>query len=115
MILALQVRKFDAINSSLSKNPERAAIIDFSEKLYGPVEKLVVKKVSGLRPSLESLRGKRVGVIQGSTQEGYARKHWGGNGVDVVAYQAQDQAWSDLVNGRLDAVLSFAPKQKVAS
>ncbi|MEM5388836.1 ABC transporter substrate-binding protein [Paraburkholderia phymatum] len=110
IIAALQARKFDAINSSLSKNAQRAAIVDFSDKLYAPIEKLVVKGGSGLAATVESLNGKRVGVLQGSTQETYARKYWGENGVDIVSYQTQDQAWADLVSGRLDAVFAFAPQ-----
>ncbi|MGF6969347.1 lysine/arginine/ornithine transport system substrate-binding protein [Paraburkholderia sp. WC7.3g] len=110
IIAALQARKFDAINSSLSKNAQRAAIIDFTDKLYAPIEKLVVKGGSGLAPTVESLKGKRVGVLQGSTQETYARKYWGGKGVDIVSYPTQDQAWADLVSGRLDAVFAFGPQ-----
>lgn len=55
-----------------------------------------------------SLRGKRVGVGQGSNQEAYAKRRMGRQGVRVVSYQNQDQVYADLVMGRLDASLQGA-------
>ncbi|CAL8481229.1 lysine/arginine/ornithine ABC transporter periplasmic binding protein (plasmid) [Caballeronia sp. S22] len=110
MIPALQARKFDAINSSMSKNEQRLKVIDFTNKLYAPVEALIVKKGSPLVATAESLKGKRVGVLQGSTQETYARKYWAGSGVEVVPYQTQDLIWPDLIAGRVDAAMAFAPQ-----
>ncbi|CAG9236687.1 histidine ABC transporter periplasmic binding protein [Paraburkholderia caribensis] len=110
MIPALQARKFDAINSSMSKNEQRLKVIDFTSKLYAPIEALVVKKGSPLVATAESLKGKRVGVLQGSTQETYARKYWGDKGVDIIPYQTQDLIWPDLIAGRVDAAMAFAPQ-----
>ncbi len=110
MIPALEARKFDAINSSMTRSEQRSRTIDFSKKLYAPVEALVVKSGSALTPTAESLKGKRVDVQQGTTQEAYARKYWGNSGVAVVPYQTQDQVWNDLVMGRIDAALAFAPQ-----
>jgi len=113
MIPALQARKFDAINSSMSKNEQRSKVIDFSNKLYAPIEALVVKGGSPLVAVPEVLKGKRVGVLQGSTQETYARKYWATNGVDVTSYPTQGQIWSDLAAGRIDAAMAFAPQAEV--
>lgn len=110
MIPALQARKFDAINSSMAKNEQRSKVIDFSNKIYAPIEALVVKSGSSLMTTDDSLKGKRVGVLQGSTQETYARKYWSPNGVEVVPYQTQDQSFGDLVAGRIDAVFALAPQ-----
>ncbi len=61
-------------------------------------------KGSPIQPTIDSLKGKHVGVLQGSTQEGYANDNWRPKGrVDVVAYQNQDLIYSDLAAGRLDA------------
>ena len=54
---------------------------------------------------IPSLKGKHVGVLQGSTQEAYANETWRSKGVDVVAYANQDLVYSDLAAGRLDAAL----------
>ncbi|MGF6508944.1 ABC transporter substrate-binding protein [Paraburkholderia sp. 32] len=108
MIPALQARKFDAINSSMSQTGKRAKAIDFSHKIYANFEALVVRRGSALVAMPESLNGKHIGVLQGSTQEAYARKHWT-NGVDIVPYPSQDQVWNDLADGRLDAALVSGP------
>ena len=56
-----------------------------------------------LLPTADALKGKRVGVEQGSAQADYAVANWQPAGVQVVSYQNQDQVYADLVTGRLDA------------
>lgn len=77
----------------------------FSDKLYAADSRLIAAKGSPIQPTLESLKGKHVGVLQGSTQEAYANERWRSQGVDVVAYANQDLIYSDLAAGRLDAAL----------
>ena len=60
-------------------------------------------KRQGLLPTIESLRGKTIGYMQGTIQETYAKAKLGPGGVKLRAYQNQDQVYADLVNGRLDA------------
>lgn len=43
-----------------------------TDKLYAANARLIAKAGSPITPPLDSLRGKRVGVLQGSTQEAYA-------------------------------------------
>jgi histidine transport system substrate-binding protein len=105
MIPGLLARKFDAIASSMTITPKRMEMIAFTDKISNAPTRLVVKRGSGLLPSVESLQGKRVGVEQGSTQEAYAKAVWGSKGVEVLSYQNQDQVYADLVVGRLDASL----------
>ncbi|MNE37169.1 Histidine-binding periplasmic protein precursor [compost metagenome] len=45
-------------------------------------------------------------MLQGSLQEAYARAKLAPLGAQVKAYQAQDQNYADLINGRLDATLT---------
>ena len=103
LIPSLKAKKIDAIISSLSITEKRQQEIAFSEKLYAADSRLIAAKGSPIKPTLESLKGKHVGVLQGSTQEGYANDNWRSKGIDVVAYQNQDQIYSDLAAGRLDA------------
>jgi lysine/arginine/ornithine transport system substrate-binding protein len=56
-------------------------------------------------PTPESLKGKSIGVLQGSIQESFAKAHWADAGVNVVSYQDQNQAYTDLKAGRLDGTL----------
>ena len=105
MIPGLLARKFDAVASSMTITPKRQEMIAFTDKVSNAPARLVAKRGSGLQPNLESLKGKRIGVEQGSTQEAYAKAVWGSKGVDVLSYQNQDQVYADLVVGRLDASL----------
>lgn len=109
LIAALQARKFDAINSAMNVTEKRRQAIDFTNVIYRVPTKLIAKKDSGLLPTVESLKGKHIGVLQGSIQESYAQAHWAPKGVDIVSYQDQNQVYLDLASGRLDGTLVLAP------
>ncbi|HVW53674.1 MULTISPECIES: ABC transporter substrate-binding protein [unclassified Trinickia] len=103
LIPALQARKFDAINSDMTITEQRKQAIDFTDPIYTIPNQLIAKKGSGLQPDAASLKGKHVGVLQGTIQETYAKAKWANAGVDVVSYQTQDQVYADLASSRLDA------------
>ena len=103
LIPSLKAEKIDAIISALSITEKRLQQIDFSDKLYAANARLVAVKGSPLQPTAASLKGKTIGVEQGTTQETYADKYWRAAGVTIVPYQAQDQVYQDLASGRLDA------------
>ena len=105
MIPGLLARKFDVISSSMTITPKRMQQIAFSSKISNAPARLVVRRGSALLPDAASLKGKRVGVEQGTSQEDYARAMWQPAGVEIVAYQNQDQVYADLTSGRLDAAL----------
>ncbi|CAG9274750.1 ABC transporter substrate-binding protein [Paraburkholderia unamae] len=113
MIPALKARKFDGVLSSMSMTPVREKEIAFSSKLFNTPTRLVAKTGSGIQPSAASLKGKRVGVEQGTIQEAYAKAHWANAGVEVVPYQNQDQVYQDLLAGRVDAALQDAVQAEV--
>jgi lysine-arginine-ornithine-binding protein len=106
IIPALQARKFDGVLSAMTVNEKRKQQIAFSDKLYDSPSRLIAKKGSGLLPMIESLKGKRIGVAQGTTQEAFARAYWEPKGVTVVPYQNQDLIYPDLISGRLDASIT---------
>lgn len=108
LIPALKAKKFDAILSSLSINEERKKSIDFSSALFTTPVYLIARKNSGLTATAESLKGKRVGVQQGSVFETYANQYWRDKGVNVVSYASPDEVYADLALGRLDASLDDA-------
>ncbi|MEX3761966.1 ABC transporter substrate-binding protein [Paraburkholderia phenoliruptrix] len=105
IIPALKGKKFDAIVSSLTVTDKRREQIDFSDKLFDAPARMIARTGSPLLPTADSLKGKRVGVEQGTTQEAYAKAYWEAKGVTVVPYQNQDQVYADLTSGRLDAAL----------
>lgn len=109
LIPALAARKITLIHSSMQITPQREKVILFSQPIYGIPTQLMARKDSGLLPTAESLKGKRVGTLQGSTQETYAKQRWGTKGVQIVSYQDQNQTFADLASGRLDAAIIEKP------
>lgn len=110
LIPGLLARKFDLAHSAITVTEERRKTIDFTDPLYEVSSQLVAPKGSSIDGSDESLKGKTVGVLQGSVQETYARERWGRrSGVRVTAYMDQTQTISDLKVGRIDAILFESP------
>jgi len=103
LIPSLKAKKIDAIISSLSITEKREQEIAFTDKLYAANARLIGKVGTPILPTLDGLKGKRVGVLQGSTQEAYANAMWQPKGIDVVAYANQDLIYADLGTGRIDA------------
>lgn len=103
LIPSLKAKKVDAIISSLSITEKRQKEIAFTDKLFAANSRLIAAKGSEIEPTLVALKGKRVGVLQGSTQEAFANAEWQPKGIDVVAYQNQDLIYADLASGRIDA------------
>lgn len=108
MIPALKAKKFDGILSSMTITEERSKQIAFSNKIYNTPTRMIAKVGSPLQPTATSLKGKRVGVQQGTMQESYAKAYWATQGVKVVSYPNQDVLYQDLVSGRLDTSLQDA-------
>lgn len=106
IIPALQGRKFDAILSDMAVTPQREAQIEFSTPVLNLPSRLIGRRGLDIKPTVDSLRGKRIGVAQGSTQEAYAKAYWAPAGIDVVSYANQQQVYTDLRSGRIDATLS---------
>ncbi|GAA0485271.1 MULTISPECIES: transporter substrate-binding domain-containing protein [Tatumella] len=108
LIPALQAKKFDAILSSMSRTEKRQQQIAFSDMIYHTPNALVVADGSHITDDLATLKGKTIGVAQGTTQEAWAKAKWAPAGVQVVSYPNQDAIYPDLVAGRLDGTLTDA-------
>jgi len=107
-IPALQARKFDAILSAMSMTEKRREQVAFSDMLYVTPSAILTPAKRPLSGDLATLRGKNIGVAQGTIQETYAKAHWATNGVNVVSYPNQMEIYPDLVAGRLDGSLANA-------
>ena len=105
MIPGLNAKKYDVIISSMSITDERMKEVDFTDKYYNTPSRIVLKKsVTYTDPA--SIKGKKIGVLKGSTQEKYAMGELKTVGVDVVPYEAQDQVYLDIKAGRLDGTVA---------
>jgi len=103
LIPSLKAKKIDAIISSLSITEKRQQEIAFSEKLYAANARLIAPKGAKIEPTVASLKGKTIGLLQGTTQETYANQYWRTQGVTVTPYANQDLVYQDLTAGRIDA------------
>lgn len=103
LIPSLKAKKIDAIISSLSITEKRQQEIAFSEKLYAANARLIAPEGSKIMPTVESLKGKTIGLLQGTTQETYANENWRPKGINVTPYANQDLVYQDLTAGRIDA------------
>jgi len=105
MVPGLKAKKYDVIVSSMSITEDRLKAIDFTDKYYNTPSRVVLKKdVNYTGPT--SIKGKKIGVLKGSTQEKYAMGELKTVGVEVVPYEAQDQVYLDIRSGRLDGTVA---------
>jgi arginine/ornithine transport system substrate-binding protein len=105
MIPGLQAKKYDTIISSMSITEDRLKVVDFTDKYYNTPSKIVVKNDVKFT-DVNSLKGKKIGVLKGSTQEKYANGELKKVGVIVTPYEAQDQVYLDIKSGRLDGTVA---------
>lgn len=104
MIPALKARKFDAMLASVAITEDRLKQVDFSDEVYRGSTRLVAHKNSSMTLDVATLRGKRIGVEQGTINEKFAKARWAPEGVEVIPYANQDLVYADLIAGRLDGV-----------
>jgi len=105
MIPGLNAKKYDVIISSMSITDERLKEVDFTDKYYNTPSRIVLKKGTKFTDAA-SIKGKKIGVLKGSTQEKYALGDLKPAGVIVNSYEAQDQVYLDIKSGRLDGTVA---------
>jgi arginine/ornithine transport system substrate-binding protein len=105
IIPALQARKYDAIIASMSITPERKEKVDFTKKYYNTPAKFVRKKGSGIEITKEGLAGKTVGVQRATIHDNFVTDVYGDT-AEVKRYGTQDEAYLDMVAGRVDLLLA---------
>ncbi len=100
LIPSLKFRRFDAVISGMDITPERLQQVSFSQPYYENSAIFIAQK--GKFTDLASLKGKRVGMQNGSTHQKFLLdKH---PEITAVPYDSYQNAVLDLKNGRLDAV-----------
>ncbi|MGY5615666.1 ABC transporter substrate-binding protein [Vibrio cincinnatiensis] len=107
IIPSLLARKYDAIIAAMSITEERKKRVDFTEKYALIPNKFIAKKGAGLDFTPEGLKGVRIGVQRATTHDKYLTDNYG-RSVNIVRYGSFDEAYLDLANGRISAVLGDA-------
>jgi cystine transport system substrate-binding protein len=104
ILSGLGAGKYDVIISQVGITPKREQAFDFSIPYTYSTPQLIVRRNERIDyKRLEDLKGKKVGVGQGSVFEQQAKAV---PGVDVKSYPAAPENLQDLAFGRIDAALN---------
>ena len=96
----LQEGNIDIIAATMTKNPERAKVIDFSHTYFFTGQKFITKR--GSVKSLKDLEGKKIGTAKGSTSEQNVKKSI--PTATVLSFDDYPQAFLALQQGKVAAV-----------
>lgn len=102
LIPGLERGNYRMVVSGLEITPDRSRVIRFSRPYYVTYEQLVVRKKESRIRTLDDCSGKKVGTLKASLAE---RMLYERNDLQVLSYDGQINAYEDLLNGRVDAVL----------
>ncbi len=100
LIPALKFKRYDAAISAMDITAARLKQVSFSQPYYDNAAAFVTTK--GHVATQADLKGKRVGVQNGSTHQSYLQDQM--SGVNAVPYSSYQDAFIDMKNGRIDAV-----------
>lgn len=106
LIPALQAREIDVAINDITITDDRRQSVDFSQPYYIAGLGVVVRADNDTIHTAEDLQGKTLGVSIGSTGEEAARKI---PGADVRVFNAINEAFLEVQNGGVDAVVNDIP------
>lgn len=108
VIAELTSGKADFAAAGLTINEDRLKNVDFSDTYYSTTQVILVRSDETEITSSADLKGKTVGVQTGTTGDTYATdedKEYNHGIAEVKRYNKFMDATSDLIAGRLDAVI----------
>ena len=104
ILAGLSANKYDVIVSQVGINPKREQAFDFSTPYIYSMPQLIVRSNDAAPyKTLADLKGKKLGVGQGSVYEQQAKAV---PGIEVRSYPAAPDTMADLASGRIDAALN---------
>jgi cystine transport system substrate-binding protein len=104
ILAGLSAGKYDVIVSQVGITPKREQAFEFSEPYTYSTPQLIVRRNETAKyTSLNDLKGKKVGVGQGTVFEQQAKAV---PGIDVKSYPATPENLQDLAFGRIDVALN---------
>ena len=100
LIPSLKFRRYDAVISGMDITEERSKQVDFTQPYYANSAIVIARK--GQFADFAALKGKRIGVENGTTHQKYLLEQH--PEVTPVAYDSYQNAILDMKSGRLDGV-----------
>lgn len=118
LVMELKSNKCDFVAAGMTVTDDRKANVDFSDPYFDATQSIIVLKGSAIKKRTD-LNGKKVGVQQGTTGDTFCTNEDGKSDIKVGSVQRFNKgadAVTDLVNGKLDAVvIDDFPAQKFVS
>jgi polar amino acid transport system substrate-binding protein len=106
LVPGLQTGQYDIIINGIEVTEDRKQVILFSEPYFVTYEQIVVRKETDGIETLADMKGKKVGTLRSSLAERMLRLE---GDIEILGYEAETNAYSDLKLRRSDAVLLDAP------
>ena len=102
IIEGLRAGRYDGILGSMAVTEDRLKVVDFSDPYYYSGPQLIVRKDSGLTDISRFGPSNTVALVTGTTFE----KDAANAGLKVKLYEDDNQTLMELLNGRVDAVMT---------
>jgi polar amino acid transport system substrate-binding protein len=102
---ALNSKQCDVAAAAMTITDTRKQNMDFSDPYFDAEQALLVKSGSNMA-DLASLRGKKLGVQQGTTGEEYATKNKDANGYEIVQFEDLALQETAVKTGQVDAAIN---------
>lgn len=108
MAASLDEGRIDAMASGVRITPKRKKVVDFSDKYYTPSARFVTCRHKDLKEvSPQDVKGFKIGTQSNTSNSDYLSTNYA-DAASLQFYKTMDEAYLDLTNGRLDAVMSNA-------
>ncbi len=109
LIPAIRNGKIDMAMSSISITESRKSLVSFSKKYYFSTVRLMVSNDINLESDdFSELKGKKIGVINDTTADLYAKEVLAKKGVRVINYETQMEILMDVLTNHIHGTLGDA-------
>lgn len=103
VIRQLYGKQVDAATAAITITPERQQIFSFSRPYFKSGVAIAVRESTTEITDLNSLKNKRIGVETGTIGADAARTI---PGAEIIGYDSVSIAWKELLQGKVEAVIS---------
>jgi len=105
LIGALETEMVDIIIADMTPSPDRELMVDFSIPYYFSKGYALITLIGHEVESIDDLKGKKVGVLQNSVQEDWAKENLEGIATVISYTRAYPEMIMSLKRGDIDAII----------